>query len=123
MRESKLFNENGFALIDVIVAVVLITFGVIAYGKFSGNMMSQNDHSKKSTIALLRAQEKLEDLKNQSTNAALSTGSGSDTVDTAYTRAWTITNGGAGNLAAVTVTVTWSEETARSITLSSQISQ
>ena len=116
-------NENGFALIDVLIAVVLLAMGILAYSKFSGNMISQNDHSKRVSIAMLRAQEKLEALKNQSTNAALATGSGSDTVDTSFTRAWTITNGGSGNLSTVSVTVSWTEESAQSVTVSTQISQ
>ena len=123
LKRLKHLDEKGFALIDVIIAVVIISVGIIAYGKFSGNMIEKNDHSKRATTATLRAQEKLEDLKNQSTNAALATGNGSDTPDTGFARTWTITNGGAGNLATVTATVRWTEDTAYSVVLSSQISQ
>lgn len=123
LKRARHFNENGFALLDVIIAVVLLTLGVIAFGKFSGNMMTQNDHSKRVSTATLRAQEKLEGLKNQAINSALASGSGSDTVDTSFTRSWTITNGGSGNLATVTVTVSWTEESAQSVSLSTQLSQ
>ena len=38
-KRLKHLDENGFALIDVIIAVVIISVGIIAYGKFSGNMI------------------------------------------------------------------------------------
>ena len=121
--EIDYLNENGFTLLDVILAVLIITLGLLAYGKFTGDVVDQNKHSKNVSVATLRAQEKLEDLKNLSVNSPLATGNGSDTVDTIFSRSWTIANGGAGNVATITVTVSWTDQTARTVTLSTLISQ
>ena len=118
-------SENGFTLIEMLIATVLIVFGLLSFGAFTGNMVVQNTKGERKTQATTYAQEKLEDLKNQSINAALTTGTGTDTLDGIYTRNWSIT-GSASNPASVVVTVSWVNNTSASnssITFRSIISQ
>lgn len=115
-------NNSGFTLVEVLIAAVLIVIGLVGMAVLSGEVVQRDSRSEKSSIATTLAQEKVEDLKNQALNAALeNTDSGNDTVDTIYTRTWTITNGGEGNLTQVAVTVTW--PTNESVSLSTLIRQ
>lgn len=122
-KKSIGVNEDGFTMVEILIATVLIVFGMLAYIQFSGSIIDQNEHSKKTTVAVNRAQEKLEDLKRQALTGVLNDTTGTDTVDTVYTRTWSVTNGGSGNLSTLTATVTWEEETPRSVSLKTLISQ
>ncbi len=119
---DHLKNNSGFTLVEVLIAAVLIVIGLVGMAVLSGEVVQRDSLSEKSSIATTLAQEKVEDLKNQALNAALeNTDSGNDTVNTIYTRTWTITNGGANNLTQVTVTVSW--PTNKSVSLSTLIRQ
>ncbi|MGV7220442.1 MAG: type IV pilus modification PilV family protein [Nitrospinales bacterium] len=108
---KKYTNKNGFTLIEVLIAVVLIGVGLLAFGVFTGNMVVQNTKGERNTQASTYAQEKLEDLRNQALNSALATGTGTDTLDGIYTRTWTITGSG-GNPTSIRVTVSYANNTA-----------
>ncbi len=115
-------NEKGFTLLEMLIATILLSIGLLAYASFSGNLVVQNTKEERKTLAITYAQEKLEDLKSDALNAALATS------DTAYptedddftedpdpggngifTRKWWIANGGAGNLTQLLVQVEWED--------------
>ena len=113
-------NEKGFTLLEMLIATILLSFGLLAYASFSGNLVVQNTKDERKTLAITFAQEKLEDLKNDALDGALATS------DTAYatadddytdvpdaknifTRKWWIANGGAGNLSTLQVVVEWED--------------
>ena len=107
-------NEGGFTLVEVLIAVILIVIGLVAFGVLGGTVVDQNTYQKRSDLALTLAQQKLEDLKNQALSTTLtSANNGSDTpsiVNNAFSRSWTVANGAAGSLATLTVTVTWADK-------------
>jgi len=104
-------SEGGFTLIEMLIAVILIVFGLLSYGVFTGNLVVQNTKGERKTQAATYAQEMLEDLRNQALNTALSTGTGTDTLDDGiYTRSWIIT-GSSGNPTSIRVTVLWANNT------------
>ncbi|NIQ02530.1 MAG: prepilin-type N-terminal cleavage/methylation domain-containing protein, partial [Nitrospinaceae bacterium] len=63
MRQTQ--NESGFTLIEVLIAAILLAYGLIAYGSFSGGMVTQNANQDRKTLATELAREKLEDIRNQ----------------------------------------------------------
>ncbi len=103
-------SEGGFTLIEMLIAVILIVFGLLSYGVFTGNLVVQNTKGERKTQAATYAQEMLEDLRNQALNTALSTGTGTDNLDGIYTRSWVIT-GSSGNPTSIRVTVQWASNT------------
>lgn len=108
----------------MLVAAVIIVIGLMGFIIMLGSMMDKNELNERISIATTLAEEKIEDLKNQSGNAALENAdSDNDTVNTIYTRTWTITNGGAGNLTQVVVTVSWTDSVTRNVSLSTLIRQ
>jgi len=140
--KNKFSNESGFTLIEVLIAAVLLVFGLIAFGVFSGNMVQKNTLLERKTIAATAAQDKMEELKNQAQNAILVTGtttdttdieSGTDTLDrdggtggfTIFTRTWLLEDSATGvsEPIKITVTVTWEGAGTTSYTVITLLSQ
>ena len=122
-------SESGFTLIELLIAVVLIVFGLLAYGAFTGNLMVQNNKGARKTQAATYAQEMLEMLKNDALTTTLVASTGTDTgtdlIDGIYDRTWAIASAG-GDAVFVNVTVSWANNTGSgnsSITFRTIISQ
>ena len=123
LQKNNLINDKGFSLIELMVAMVLIVVGLLAFGIFTGNMVAQDTKSERRTQAATYAQEQLENLKNQATTGTLNTGTGTETLDGIYTRAWTVTNGGNNNLSTISVTISWEGFGNTSLIFQSLVSQ
>jgi type IV pilus assembly protein PilV len=120
----NLKNSSGFTTIELLITVLILSVGIVAYAGFYGNIVGMNSASKRESIAVSWAQEKLEELKNESLDEALDSGhDGSDLMDGYYNRAWSVTNGGEGNLTTFQVTVSWQDVPPGSVTLSTLLSQ
>ena len=52
-------NENGFTLIEALIATVLLVIGLLSYASFTGNLVVQNTKNDRKTMAVSYAQEKL----------------------------------------------------------------
>ena len=72
-------NESGFTMIEVAVASVIMTVGLVFLATLFTLTMSQNRHVKQSTTATALAQQKLEELNSiESSDPRLSVGGGLD---------------------------------------------
>ena len=129
-RKKKLLSyitqEKGFSLTEVLMATLILTTGILAYGKTSSSVMSANTLSKKESVAATLAQDKIEEIKN---NGFPPNWVDSEVVDaegniggssTPYTRSWVVTNAGT-NLWDVSVTVQWQNLSTKSVTLNTRI--
>lgn len=140
--KNKFSNESGFTLIEVLIAAVLLVFGLIGFGVFSGNLVQKNTLLERKTIAATAAQDKMEELKNQAQNAILVTGitadltdieSGTDSLNrdggtggsTIFTRTWLLEDSATGvsEPIKITVTVTWEGAGTTSYTVITLLSQ
>lgn len=63
--KQKIDNSSGFTMIEVLIAILVLTFGLLAMGTFLGNMVSQNAKNEHKTMATSIAQHKIEDLRNE----------------------------------------------------------
>ena len=144
--KKKYTNESGFTLIEVLIAIVLLTVGFLAFGQLRGKIIFTNTNNMEKTQATTLAQDRMEDIKEFVDNGALlnaantldspthngavwAANAGGENLDaqgnagTRYNRAWTITpDGTIPNLYTITVTTSW-DNGLRSSILITQISQ
>ena len=144
---NYLKNNSGFSLIEVLIAALIVAAGMIAYVMTTGNVTRLNAQSKKESVAITLAQDKMESIRNTALTVSLG---GADTLDSPtessgtwtantggevvdakgdtgtsdaiYTRTWTITEDGTlTSFYAVSVTVTW--DGSKTVTLDTLVSQ
>lgn len=147
---NRLQQNSGLTLIEVILAIALASIGILAYGILSGAVVERNAVSKKSSVAVTLAQDKIEELKELGTRVILSDADTLDSpvydsatqswtataggeiidskgatggADALYTRTWTITPiGGADYFTNILVTVSW-DNAARTVSLNTYMTQ
>ncbi len=111
-------SSAGFTLIEVLVAICLLSVALLSMVSLTAMVVKGNAYSKVRTTATTLAKDKLEELKNSTylnlegtdgTDYATSTGAVQTSASGAYyTRVWDIAaNDPADNVKTVTITVSW----------------
>lgn len=112
MKQTK--NQKGFTLIEVLIAAVIVSFGMLAMGTFLGNYMNKNTRNERVTQATVYAQQKVEELRAKALAGTITSapvGSGGDTnlsgeaLGNYYTRYWMVIDG--NNPKTIMVLVSW----------------
>jgi prepilin-type N-terminal cleavage/methylation domain-containing protein len=78
---SLLRNEQGFTLIEALMAMVILVVGIFAVMGTTGTVMDKNENSRKSSIAMTLAQDKIESIKGVSQAWLLDGADGGRRVD------------------------------------------
>jgi type IV pilus modification protein PilV len=128
--------QAGFTIIEALVALMILTFGLLAVSGMQLTLSSNGDISKQRTEAIRLAQEKIEYLRSYSqvTSATLSTtlayanlASGSDSITTnaVFSRSWSVSGTATATLKPILLTMSWADRTGttQTLTVSSVISQ
>lgn len=135
MRQAeamKIKRQDGFSLIEILVAISIFTFAVLglAAGTVSVTRTNQNSHLNGSAINL--AQAKLEDLRAMTTTAfsGLSCTSSTPCSDSAvasnttFNRQWWITtNSPVPGVNRIDVNIAWTDYTSHSLTFTGSVAQ
>jgi type II secretion system protein I len=103
-------QKNGFTLLEVLVAMMLLTMGLLGMASLTVGIIKGNSYSKNVTTATIVAQQQIDQAQRVGyTN--VNTLAGSTTVSmggTSFTRATTVTNSSpATNMKTVAVSVSW----------------
>jgi len=122
-KKKMLGNQSGFTLLEVLIAISILTVGLLGVAQMQIMSIRGNYFSGNTTAALTLAEEKMEDLLGKSYTDAELTGSGApgtnhndanNPIDEAgqaggiYTRMWTvIDNTPITDTKTVTVSVGW----------------
>ena len=110
MMTASSHRERGFSLIEVLVAVIVLSFGLLALAALQGSLFKASAEAKAQSVALSLAQEKLEYFRGYKTTEEFqSFTDGNDTAQTVggtqFTRSWTVSRyahpTAGGNFAAV----------------------
>jgi type IV pilus assembly protein PilV len=115
--------QQGFTLIEVLVAIVILTMGLLGTAALTTGVIRGNHFSKNITSATAAAQSQLESVKSSGYTNAVAANFPNDTVimgGMTFARSTTITAGSpATNMKTISVTVTWAEanNTSRSVNL------
>ena len=139
-------KQAGFTLIEALVALVVMGFGLLAVAGMQLNLARNADVAKQRTEAIRLAQEKIEALRSFTSIASISAGdinwnelaTSSDVITPAnylagatnatnatYTRNWTLGGVIADPMRTASVTVTWNDRAgeAQSVTLATVLSK
>ena len=122
-RLAAVKSHNGFTLLEVLVAIVILTIGLLGTAGLTTGVIRGNHFSKNVTSATAAAQTKLETIKSGGYVYATTANFPNDTVSMggmSFMRSTTITSSSpAANMKTVSVTVSWTESnnTARSVNL------
>jgi type IV pilus assembly protein PilV len=112
MKTIPLRETNGFTLIEILIATVIITIVSLGATSLTVGIMRGNSFSKRLTTAITLAQDRLEDVKRLGyANVGTAAGTqnyGSITNFSGYKRVVTIANDTpAAKMKTVNVTVSW----------------
>lgn len=89
MNMKKLKEDKGISLLEVLVAMIILSMALLVLLNMSMVALDGNDWANKNTAAVQAMQQKMEQLRNISN---LNSGSsGSDTTD-GVTRIWTVSD-------------------------------
>ena len=110
------WNSKGFSLIEVMVALGILSIGILAVASMQISATQGNLSARLRTEAITMASERLETLIS-GTYASIS--SGTDNTHAVYNLSWTVTDDTPINgTKTIAVTVTWTDRnTAQSATL------
>jgi type II secretion system protein I len=119
-----LLKSKGFTLIEVLVALVILSISLLALAGLMVTTTKNNAFGSHMTEAATFAQDKLEELRAIKWENLID-GDNSDQKDGStgitYTRNWNVTTN--GSLKTVTINVEWNDRTAHSIKIVSVLSQ
>jgi len=127
-------NQAGFTIIEVLMAIIILSLGLMAYGVTSGTLITKNTRSTQESIAITLAQDQLEELKavvlsdgmtgDQNINEEGLEGAGHDV----FNRIWTVNAAPTADFPCncyydVNVIVAWNNDGPHQVELNTQISQ
>ena len=97
MKTSSRFRLSGFSLIEVLVAIAILSFGLLALASLQISLMRTSADAKIRTVALALAKDQLETMRDYSTLAgyrALTDGNDTPAAPSGsgvtFTRTWTV---------------------------------
>jgi type IV pilus assembly protein PilV len=103
-------DSGGFTLIEVMIAIAVLTIGLLAIGSVQISAINGNSTGKMTSQAAMFAADQLERLLaiDDFNDAQLANGASGQRQDeeNAYTISWTIANTATANTRLITVTVT-----------------
>jgi len=116
------FNQSGFTLIEVLVAISIFTVAILGVAMSTQSVIRANQENYLTTIATNLAQDKMEELKANPASLA----SGGPITDVfsgvTFTRTWTVTPDlPVDAVTQIDVTVIWTAYGNRTITVSSAV--
>ena len=102
MKENKLTNQSGLTLLEVMIAMLIMSISLLLLLNMAMVALDGNDWSNKTTVATQVLQQKLEQIRGGGMAAMKS---GSDTAG-GLARRWTVSSAG-NHLRKVEVEVHW----------------
>lgn len=117
MNMRKANNNSGFTLMEVLVAMLILSVGLLGMAALLTGIINSNKLSNRISTATVLAQDKMEDIKSVVySNAVSETRAFLPSPDDKYEREVTVVDDSpAANMKTVTVTVYW--ESSKSVVL------
>ena len=106
MRQRKLTKSDGITILEVLIAMIILSMSLLLLLNMAMVALDGNDWSNKTTVATQLMQQKLEEIRASGILV-----NGSDTVS-GVSRSWTVSNAGS-HLRTVSINLTWEDVRAR----------
>ena len=109
---DKTKNENGFTLLEMLVAVTVLAIGLLGIAGLQGTTIRRNVSAMRNTEATALIEEKLEKIRNTPFDSVVSEGPETDLgIEETFSRTVIVQNNTPIVLSTktVTVTVTWAD--------------
>ena len=116
-------KSNGFTLIEVLIAIVILSVSLLALAALMATTTQNTSFGGHITEAITLAQDRLEELRVTQW-ANIVTGTDTRTVGISgivYTRNWNVVVN--GNVRTITITISWNDRINHTINLISAIAQ
>ena len=126
---GKRNQAKGFTLIEVLVAMSIFAIAVLGLAIGATTVMQANQTGLYTTIATNLAQDKLEELKAKTAANINTTGSPENNITVSgvpakFNRSWAVTSGSpVAGVKQIDVTVTWTDHTNHTVTVSSAVKE
>jgi prepilin-type N-terminal cleavage/methylation domain-containing protein len=93
---KKMRNDKGYTLIEMLIAIAILSVGLLAVATMQISSIRVNDTARKMTRRATVAQDRLEYLMSLGyTNAVLTSGTHTDgSAPSGYSISWTVSTGG-----------------------------
>jgi type IV pilus assembly protein PilV len=113
-------GDGGFTLVEIMIALFILVVAFLGIISTTAMVIKTNSFSKTMTTAATLAKDRMEVLKNTKYDNLIA---GSDTVDSTYTRTWTVANNSpATDMKTITVSVVWTwQGTSHNVNLASVV--
>ena len=109
MCNRKLTDQSGISLLEVLIAMIILSMALLVLLNMAMIALDGNDWSNKTTLATQLMQQKLEQIRSMQDFAA-----GSDSAEGMY-RTWTIADAGS-HLKKASVSITFEDVRANYVT-------
>lgn len=120
---KRIGSRAGFSLIEILVAMGIFSVAILGMAVGAITITRSNATSQYHTGATNVAQDIVEQLKARS-YANVTNGNDTATVQgVTYTRTWVVAENVAATLKQISVTILWTDYAARTLTVSSAVSQ
>jgi type IV pilus modification protein PilV len=101
-------NEKGFTIVEVLIAIIMLTIGILALSATSASVTRMMDSGRNRTAAASIAQSVLDSLRvaafaTDPHCTALSSGSLTTLPEAGFTASWTVVTAGLAKVITVTV--------------------
>ncbi len=115
-------RNKGFTLLEIIIALIILTIGLIAIAYMANSAISGNRKAKLLTQAVTLAQDKLEELKGVDYDVLTSDNDTVNIGNIAYLRTWTVQTDASKEMKTATVIVSWNSG-AKSVTFVTKVAK
>ncbi len=121
VKWGRLTPQGGFTLIEILLAMVIFSISFLGLAAGATTVMKSNHSSYNNTVATNLAQDKLEELRAMNV-AAIADGNDTEKVGAVtFTRRWSRDDGDVVGLRKIKVEVSWIDQRAHSLTISSAV--